>query len=72
MRIDGLRNGFKSYFSMARMMKLVDIPDLKSGAEWRAGSTPAPGTNLLQTVPKYLSRLSGVLPASLFFGGLPP
>lgn len=29
----------------ARMMKLVDIPDLKSGAERRAGSIPAPGTN---------------------------
>ncbi len=27
-------------------MKLVDIPDLKSGAERRAGSIPAPGTRL--------------------------
>ncbi len=27
------------------MMKLVDIPDLKSGAERRAGSIPAPGTS---------------------------
>jgi len=28
----------------ARMMKLVDIPDLKSGGFGRAGSIPAPGT----------------------------
>lgn len=34
----------------ARVMKLVDIPDLKSGAERRTGSIPVPGTNTLRIV----------------------
>lgn len=39
------REGMAGYNSpRARMMELVDIPDLKSGAERRAGSIPAPGT----------------------------
>ena len=30
----------------ARVMKLVDVPDSKSGSERSAGSSPASGTNL--------------------------
>lgn len=42
--------GSKARSRKARMMKLVDIPDLKSGALRRAGSIPAPGTNTLRAV----------------------
>lgn len=43
------------------MMKLVDIPDLKSGAERRAGSTPAPGTITLRTIRRSMLAASPVL-----------
>ncbi len=32
-------------FLFARVMELVDVPDSKSGAERRAGSSPALGTS---------------------------
>lgn len=50
--------GGKARSSKARMMKLVDIPDLKSGAERRAGSIPAPGTNTLRTVQRTMLAIT--------------
>lgn len=40
-------------FCFARVMELVDIPDLKSGAYGRTGSSPVPSTSseFLWTVP---------------------
>ena len=42
----------------ARMMKLVDIPDLKSGGFGRAGSIPAPGTSISRQIPRLYLALS--------------
>ncbi len=33
--------------SFAGVMELVDVPDSKSGAARREGSSPSPGTNML-------------------------
>lgn len=46
-------------------MKLVDIPDLKSGGFGRAGSIPAPGTSISRQIPRLYLALSIQYLASL-------